>query len=375
MSGNSKVTSAHWVRRARLGIFGAAMLSLGVHFAGAAFAPQETRALEEGGGEPSVAAIGESFADMMKQGDELSPVEMPDMAEPIENTHSADTANTAEPVTEAAQPQLTIPVQAQATPTPPTDATQTVPFATADRLDPSQPSLVPMIEAPADEFSPPTAMPFMPAEPQIAMVVPAAPTDVVEAKPDQPVLPVPPVRPWRAIDQQRAEQAAREAREAEQRRAERRQAEQRRAEQRRAEQRRAQANQRQRSAGKARGNSNQSARRGTASGSSQGQSARSSSGGRSKSRASGNAAASNYPGLVRRDLARTRKRRAGGRGTATIRFTITGGGGLASARVARSSGNSKVDKAALNHVRRSAPFPRPPAGAQRTFTIPIQFGR
>ncbi|MCB1387488.1 MAG: energy transducer TonB [Nitratireductor sp.] len=93
------------------------------------------------------------------------------------------------------------------------------------------------------------------------------------------------------------------------------------------------------------------------------------------SRKEGNAAASNYPGEVYAKIARTRRKRAGGNGTARIRFSIGSGGGLATIVLAASSGNARVDDAALAHVRRSAPFPRPPAGAQRSFVIPIQFKR
>lgn len=74
---------------------------------------------------------------------------------------------------------------------------------------------------------------------------------------------------------------------------------------------------------------------------------------------------------VRRKVGNTRVRAGRARGTAVIRFRISGGGGLASASVARSSGSSQLDNAALNAVRRAAPFPRPPAGANRTFDLPF----
>lgn len=86
----------------------------------------------------------------------------------------------------------------------------------------------------------------------------------------------------------------------------------------------------------------------------------------------GNAAASNYPGRVNRHIAKRGRPSVGVKGRAVIRFTISANGRLASASVARSSGSAKLDRAALRLVRRAAPFPRPPAGAQRSFSIGIK---
>lgn len=86
----------------------------------------------------------------------------------------------------------------------------------------------------------------------------------------------------------------------------------------------------------------------------------------------GNAAISNYPGLVMRRLSRVSRPRVGVRGTAVISFRVGPSGGLASASVARSSGSADLDRAALSMVRRAAPFPPPPPGAQRSFSINIQ---
>ncbi|MEP2682697.1 MAG: TonB family protein [Sulfitobacter sp.] len=86
----------------------------------------------------------------------------------------------------------------------------------------------------------------------------------------------------------------------------------------------------------------------------------------------GNAAASNYPGQVMSRIARVGKPRVRSRGTAVIAFSIGGGGQLAGVRVARSSGSAALDQAALGIIRQAAPFPRPPAGAQRNFSIQIK---
>ncbi len=85
--------------------------------------------------------------------------------------------------------------------------------------------------------------------------------------------------------------------------------------------------------------------------------------------AQGNAAASNYPGEVLRRIQRTRQARSPARGLVLVSFTVGYNGGLASVVVARSSGHSGLDQTALDHIRRAAPFPPPPAGAQRQFSF------
>jgi len=91
-----------------------------------------------------------------------------------------------------------------------------------------------------------------------------------------------------------------------------------------------------------------------------------------QSAAQGNAAASNYPGQVMRHLARVPRPRADARGAALVRFSIGAGGRLASVGLARSSGSSRLDRAALTVVQRAAPFPAPPSGAQTSFSIRIE---
>jgi len=96
---------------------------------------------------------------------------------------------------------------------------------------------------------------------------------------------------------------------------------------------------------------------------------------KSASRNAGNAAASNYPGKIYARIARTRQRNAGGRGVAQVRFNISSSGQAVRISVARSSGNARVDRAAIAHVKRASPFPKPPAGAQTRYVIPIEFRR
>ncbi len=85
--------------------------------------------------------------------------------------------------------------------------------------------------------------------------------------------------------------------------------------------------------------------------------------------APGNAAASTYPGLVMRHVSRARRPDVAARGAARVTFRIAGSGALAWASLSRSSGSAALDRAALNVIRRAAPFPPPPSGATRTFTV------
>jgi protein TonB len=123
------------------------------------------------------------------------------------------------------------------------------------------------------------------------------------------------------------------------------------------------------------------ARRGTAEGSAAGKAAsRGENGGQSRA---GNAAVSNYPGKVASRLRRSLRyppqaRRDRLRGEVHVSFTVNQSGGVASVRLARSSGSPVLDKAALDTVRRAAPFPPIPEGAGRSswpFTVPLAFSR
>lgn len=83
-----------------------------------------------------------------------------------------------------------------------------------------------------------------------------------------------------------------------------------------------------------------------------------------------------YAALVRARIAANRPAGRGHRGTAVVSFGIAGSGALTYARIARSSGNSALDQAALSAVRRAAPFPPPPAGrtsGRHRMTMPFYF--
>ncbi|AUX77255.1 energy transducer TonB [Sinorhizobium fredii] len=103
----------------------------------------------------------------------------------------------------------------------------------------------------------------------------------------------------------------------------------------------------------------------------------------SVAREAGNAAVDNYKGKVQRKLNRAMRypaeaKRQGLRGVAQVRFTVTSSGGLAGVSLARSTGSPILDQAALDTVRRAAPFPAIPAAARRDswqFTVPVEFKR
>ena len=118
------------------------------------------------------------------------------------------------------------------------------------------------------------------------------------------------------------------------------------------------------------GNAQQNASAGSTEGREQGTSRSSGQGGQSQ--AQGNAAASNYRGDVMRRLARVPRPSIPSPGKAVVSFTLSSGGGLAGVTLARSSGSSALDRAAVRLVQRAAPFPPPPAGALRTYAVEIE---
>ncbi|KQB97664.1 hypothetical protein AL073_01575 [Loktanella sp. 1ANDIMAR09] len=118
------------------------------------------------------------------------------------------------------------------------------------------------------------------------------------------------------------------------------------------------------------GNADRNAQAGEASGNQDAVAQQSGPGGRQQ--AAGNAAASDYPGLVMRILSRAGKPRVRARGAAVVSFSIGPQGGLASVSLAHPSGSDALDQAALQLVRGAGPFPTPPAGARRSFSIQIE---
>jgi protein TonB len=86
----------------------------------------------------------------------------------------------------------------------------------------------------------------------------------------------------------------------------------------------------------------------------------------------------NYNGMVAAHLARHKQypaaaRSAGTQGIATVSFSIDGSGRVTSARLARGSGNAAIDQEVVAMARRASPFPAPPDGRGRNFTVPVRF--
>lgn len=101
------------------------------------------------------------------------------------------------------------------------------------------------------------------------------------------------------------------------------------------------------------------------------------------SASAGNAAVSNYPGKVAAKLRRalrgiSRGVRAKARSDVHVTFTVGASGGVSGVRIVQSSGSPDLDAAALEVVRRAAPFPSIPPESGRSswqFTLPLGLGR
>ncbi|SMX42487.1 energy transducer TonB [Actibacterium lipolyticum] len=120
------------------------------------------------------------------------------------------------------------------------------------------------------------------------------------------------------------------------------------------------------------GNSKKNATAGTVTGSTKGKSASAGSVSSGKASSQGNAAASNYAGKVMRKISRARRQSVNINAASLVSFTIAANGALSGVRIARSSGSARLDKIALAQIKRAAPFPAPPQGARRTFTIEVK---
>jgi len=82
--------------------------------------------------------------------------------------------------------------------------------------------------------------------------------------------------------------------------------------------------------------------------------------------------ASGYNAKIWSALAR-HKPRAGKAGSAVVTFAIGPAGGIRSASISGSSGDTRLDQMALQTVRNAAPFPPPPNPASASYTIRIYF--
>lgn len=293
----------------------------------------------EGGARMAEVSLGTSFADMAEG--TMTPVETPDVTEPADTpktTQSVKTPQAAEPVeratfTQAPTPETVTADAAQPNAQPP-EAAEPLKPATS----PSTPALTPQVtETPLVQVLPKAASPT-PSETQEANDShPTAVARSVRPKTRSPsfekkhtVKPEPVKRETKAKPRKAVKQA--------------------------------------------KGNAKLNAKAGATTGTTKTRSKAVSSGQGRKKQANGNAAAGNYPSKVMRKIARVRKPRVGQKGAAVVTFTVASDGRLGSVSLARSSGSGQVDKAALNVVRKAAPFPPPPSGARRSFSIKIKGG-
>lgn len=76
-----------------------------------------------------------------------------------------------------------------------------------------------------------------------------------------------------------------------------------------------------------------------------------------------------YAKAVIKKVRATKRKPDAGKGTVVVGFTIAANGSLASVQVLQSSGNAALDEVAMDHIRRSAPFPPPGSHAGRGYSF------
>ncbi len=76
-----------------------------------------------------------------------------------------------------------------------------------------------------------------------------------------------------------------------------------------------------------------------------------------------------YAKAILKKVRATGRKLGAGKGTAIVGFSISPNGGLSAVQVLKSSGNAALDEIAMDHIRRSAPFPAPPPDAGRDFSF------
>lgn len=118
------------------------------------------------------------------------------------------------------------------------------------------------------------------------------------------------------------------------------------------------------------GNSDRDARQGSASGTAEGRADKAQA--RTGGTGLGNGEIESYGGKVLRRILKTRKAATVGKGVAVVAFAIAPDGSLGRLRILRSSGSQALDTAALDHIRRAQPFPKPPAGLKREWTFEFE---
>jgi len=89
----------------------------------------------------------------------------------------------------------------------------------------------------------------------------------------------------------------------------------------------------------------------------------------SKTKGGGAVSPAAYAKAVMKKVRSTKKKSGAGKGTVVVGFTIAADGSLAGVKLLKGSGNAALDKIALDHIRRSAPFPVPPDSAGRSYSF------
>jgi len=87
------------------------------------------------------------------------------------------------------------------------------------------------------------------------------------------------------------------------------------------------------------------------------------------------ASLANYDGLVSAHLRRHQSaaRSGGAAGSGAVTFSLSGSGSVTSVRIAKGTGTAVLDQEILAIVRRASPFPVPPDGQPKSFTVPVNF--
>jgi protein TonB len=87
------------------------------------------------------------------------------------------------------------------------------------------------------------------------------------------------------------------------------------------------------------------------------------------------ASLANYDGLVSAHLRRHQSaaRSGGAAGSGAVTFSLSGSGSVTSVRIAKATGAAVLDQEILAMVRRASPFPAPPDGRPKSFTVPVHF--
>jgi protein TonB len=87
------------------------------------------------------------------------------------------------------------------------------------------------------------------------------------------------------------------------------------------------------------------------------------------------ASLANYDGLVSAHLRRHQSaaRSGGAAGSGMVTFSLSGSGSVTSVRIVKGTGAAVLDQEILAMVRRASPFPAPPDGQPKSFTVPVRF--